>query len=90
VFTPVIRLGRNTQTLAMLGSLISNYGVRRLTPHRVLWYFSVYPKRPFKITIPSLSRRVDPFTIEVIRNAVTAIAEEMSLSELCLSMELQR
>ncbi len=26
-----------------------------------------------------MSRRVDPFTIEVIRNGITAIAEEMSL-----------
>jgi hypothetical protein len=58
VFTPVIRWGRNTQTLAMLESLISDCGVRRLTPHRVLWYYSVYPKRLFKITIPSFVRPI--------------------------------
>jgi hypothetical protein len=34
---------------AAVGGHASDGGVRRLPPQRVLWYFSLYPKRPFKI-----------------------------------------
>jgi len=40
-----------------VSSRLSDGGVCRLTPHRVLWYSAVQSKRPFKIPIPNDIRR---------------------------------
>ena len=51
---PDMNLGTRAAQALLTGRTpsFSDCGVRRLTPQRVLLYFSAYPKKPFKIPIP--------------------------------------